>query len=195
VQRVLANGSEAFAHNGVEVSTNAAQLRVSPSAAFVPTTAEVYVFWTEESLSQSLDGLYGQKLDAVGARQWTDGGRELVPLSASQITRATTLTFGAEAVVAWVESLSFENDRVHAARVDGAGDFVWNPGIVDLATTATGHSRLVGGPSTAGFVAYAWERGDDVVAQNLNPDGTLGPGLFVDGFESGTTSAWSHTVP
>ena len=36
VQRVLANGTEAFAHQGVEASTNAAQIRVSPSAALQP---------------------------------------------------------------------------------------------------------------------------------------------------------------
>ena len=35
--------AEAFAHQGVEVSTNAAQIRVSPSAAFNPTTQEIFV--------------------------------------------------------------------------------------------------------------------------------------------------------
>jgi hypothetical protein len=175
VQRVLANGSEAFTHNGVETSTAGTRLRVGPSAAFVASTQEVFVFWTEENSTQSQNGLYGQKISSTGARQWTDSGLQLVALGANQISNVTTLTFDAEAVVAWAESLSYGNDRLHAWRVDGAGGTVWT---AELATTATGHSRLEGRLSSEGYAAYVWERGDsataDVVAQNLNPDGSLG---------------------
>jgi len=62
--------------------------------------------------------------------------------------------------------------------------------IVLLAATASAND----------FAAYAWRDGDsgnaDILAQNLNPDGTLGAqSLFADGFESGDTTAWSATMP
>jgi hypothetical protein len=201
VQRVLANGSEAFVHQGVEVSTVASRLRVGPSAGFLPATQETVVFWTEENSNQSQWGLYGQKLDAAGARQWTDSGRELVPLGSSQITNVVTLPFADGAVVAWSDGITFGNDPIRSTRVDGAGDFVWDPSIVDLKTSATGTSRLDGALSTQGFAAFAWSDGDssiaDILAQNLNGDGSLGVSgpIFTDGFESGDSSGWSATVP
>ena len=202
VQRILANGSEAFTHNGVETSTNAGRLRVGPSAAFLPDTEEVVVFWTEESSNQDQWGLYGQKVDASGARQWTDSGRELVPVGGNLISSVVALPFADGALVAWVDSVNYLiNEPIRGTRVDGNGDFVWAAEIVDLATAATPKSDVVGALSTAGYAAFAWTDGDessasDIPAQNLNGDGSLGSAdLFTDGFESGDTSAWSATVP
>ncbi|MCB1032513.1 MAG: hypothetical protein KDD47_01610 [Acidobacteria bacterium] len=200
VQRILANGAEAFSHQGVELSTNGTRLRVSPDAAWNAATEEIYAFWTETNGNQSLFGLYGQKVDSTGARQWTDDGKELVALGSEQITNVRTVLLDSEPVVAWARSVAFDNQPIAASRLDGAGDFVWTPAVTDLATSATGTSRLAAAVSTAGFAAYAWQDGDsgtaDILAQNLKPDGTLGAvGLFSDGFESGDTSAWSATMP
>lgn len=204
VQRILANGSEAFPHNGVETSTNASQLRVDPSAAFLAATQEVVVFWTEENAVQDDVGLYGQKLDAAGVRQWTDSGRELVPVVVvgyDEIILPVALPFADGAIVAWVESLNWgASQTIRATRVDGNGDFVWATPIVDLSTPPTASSRLTGNLSAAGYAAFAWQEGDfgsaDILAQNLNGDGSLGSNIvFADGFESGDTASWSATVP
>ena len=202
VQHVLANGTEAFAHQGVDVSTNATRQRVNPSAAFLPATGEVVVFWAETDETQGDYGLYGQKLDANGVRQWTDNGRELVPMSGNVITDVTTLPFGDGALVAWVDSVSYLiHEPIRATRVDGDGDFVWAAPIVDLSTAIAARSDIAGALSSSGFAAFAWTHGDemaasDIPAQNLNGDGSLGSAvLFNDGFESGDTAAWSATVP
>ncbi len=200
VQRILANGSEAFAHQGVEVSTNATQQRVGPRAAFLPSTQEIVVFWTEENLGQSQWGLYGQKLDAGGVRQWDDSGRELMPISPVQIRDIATLAFNDGAMVAWIHSDGLGNDPVYAIRVDTNGDFAWSPPITEVDILPTESSRLVGALSSQGFAAYAWSDGGfsdgDILAQNVNGDGSLGPAaIFGDGFESGDTTAWSVTVP
>jgi hypothetical protein len=202
VQRILANGSEAFTHNGVETSTNAGRVRVGPSAAFLPASEEVVVFWTEENGTQSLWGLYGQKLDSAGVRQWTDSGRELVPLGGNLISSVVTLPFADGALVAWVDSVNYLiNEPIRGARIDGNGAFVWATEIVDLATAATSKSDVVGALSAAGYAAFAWTDGDeaaasDIPAQNLNGDGSLGSAeIFADGFESGDTAAWSAAVP
>ena len=198
VQRILANGSEAFAHQGVVVSTNASQQRVGPSAAFLPSTEEIVVFWTEENGGQSQFGLYGQKIDNAGIRQWTDSGLEFLPVGPDQIRNVITLSLGDGAIVAWIHSVSFGNEPVYAIRVDGNGDFLWSPPITEVGILPTGSSRLAGALSSQGYAAYAWGDGDpsDILAQNVNPDGTLGPGaIFTDGFESGDTTKWSATIP
>ena len=200
VQRVDAVGTELFAHNGVEASTNAAQLRVSPAVSFAAASQETFLFWVETNVAQSQFGIYGQKLDAVGGRRWTDAGKELVPLGASQMSFVQNAALADGALVAWIDSVAFGNDPIRGTRVDTDGDFVWSPELTDLATDATASSRLAGGLGSLGFGIYAWSDGDsgaaDILAQNLNPDGTLGPdSIFADGFESGDTSAWSQVVP
>lgn len=69
-----------------------------------------------------------------------------------------------------------------------------------VATAATDTSRLAAASSTAGFAIFAWSDGasgaSDILAQNLNSDGTLGGvAIFLDGFESGDLSGWSSSVP
>lgn len=199
-QRIDSAGVELFAHDGVETSTDAARLRVSPAVSFAPPSQETFVFWVETNAAQSLFGIYGQKLDAVGGRQWTDAGRELVPLGASQMSFVQNLALGDGAMVAWIDSLAFGNDPIRGTRVDANGDFVWLPPVTDLATAESGSSRLAGALGSLGFGIFAWSDGAtgaaDILAQNLNPDGTLGAAtIFGDGFESGNTSAWSATVP
>jgi hypothetical protein len=180
VQHVLANGTEAFAHQGVDVSTFPTRQRVNPSAAFLPATGEVVVFWAELNEPQTAFGLYGQKLDATGVRQWTDSGRQLVPMSANMISDVTTLPFADGAIVAWVDSVVYlSNAPLRGTRVDGSGSFVWATPIVDLSNAPVVRGDVVGGLSTQGYAAFAWTHGDettgsDILAQNLNDDGSLG---------------------
>jgi len=199
-QRILASGAEAFAHNGVEVSTDTTRLRVSPAFAWAPASSQIFLFWTELNSLQSQFGLYGQKLDATGNRQWSATGKELLPLASTELTQVRALPWGSGAVVTWVETLAVSSQPIRASRLDGNGDAMWSPGTVSLKTSSTGTSRLAAAASAAGSGLFAWSDGDvgnaDVLVQNLNPDGSLGsPAIFSDGFESGDLSAWSSSVP
>ncbi len=200
VQRVSSAGVEFFAHNGVETATDATRVRASPAGSFNPATEEIFVFWVEANAGQSQFGVFGQKLDAVGARRWTDDGKELVPLGPSQMSFLHNAVLGDGALVTWIDSVAFGNDPIRGTRVDADGEFVWTPPLTDLATDATGSSRLAGTLSSVGFGIYVWSDGAtgaaDILAQNLNPDGSLGlDPIFADGFESGNTSAWSTVEP
>jgi len=199
VQRLASNGAELFAHDGVEASTDTTRLRVSPAAVLDPTSDATTVFWVEENALQSQFGLYGQRLDAAGARQWGASGLPLVAIGASEISQVRALPAPGGATVAWAQTLAFDDQPIRAARVDAAGAFVWTPSIVDVKSSATGTSRLAAIGSAWPFDVLAWTDGEsdrDLAAQNLNPDGTLGDTtLFVDRFESGDTGAWSATVP
>jgi hypothetical protein len=210
-QRILSAGTEAFAHDGVEVSTDGTRLRVDPSVAFDPGSEETTIFWVEKNSLQSQHGLYGQRLDVSGARLWGATGLAFVALSGTEVTQARalpalTITLaaspeggsGGDVFVAWAETVAFDHQPIRAARVSAAGAFVWEPAIVTLKSSGTSTSRLSAATSSDGFAAFSWtdsESARDLEAQNLNLDGTLGLPLFVDGFESSDTSAWSTTVP
>jgi hypothetical protein len=199
-QRILANGTEAYTHNGVELSTDTTRLRVDPGVAFDPATSDLYAFWVEENQFQSQHGLWGQRLDATGSRMWSDSGLQLIPLGGTVISQVRTLAAPGGALVAWVEGAGMsDNQPIRASRLDVSGAYVWNPAFVDLKTSATGTLRMAAATMTGSSAVYAWSDTEstwDVKGQNLNLDGTLGvPRIFADGFESGDTSAWTSTVP
>ena len=190
-QHVLADGTEAFPHNGSAASTNGTRVRVSPSAAFNASTGETFLFWEEESASQTESGVYGQRFDSAGARQWTDDGAVVVPVGSDENTQIRCLTEGPGAFVFWVQSAGLGQDRLYGARLDGAGSI--DVARFDVASTPSNKSRLAAGRSTAGFSVLAWQddRDDagDILAQNVNSDGSLGsPWVGIAGDDAGAPS-------
>jgi len=177
-QRILADGSEQFAHNGVAVSTNSVRLRVSPHASFDPASGNIFVFWTETNSVQSQDGVYGQKISGSGFRLWGASGKELVPLSGTSRYFVNTLQHDDGALAFWIESPSYGNDVIKATRVDGNGDFVWSGEIIEAGSQPSSKGRLSAKLSDDGYAILTWSddrAGDlDIIAQNVNMDGTLG---------------------
>jgi len=178
VQRVLGSGTEAFAHDGVAVSTNLLRVRTSPSVDFSPSSGETFVSWIEQDSLQSQHGVYAQKLDASGVPQWGAEGQVLVPVAAGEKTQARTVAHAPGAFVFWVDSSAgFGQAQVVASRLDGAGGFAFAP--FAASSLLASKSRLVAAHSTVPEVILAWVDGrddsGDVYAQNVQPDGSLGP--------------------
>ena len=193
VQHLLADGTEAFPHNGSAASTNSARVRVSPSAAFNPSTGETFLFWEEQNSAQSESGVYGQKFDSSGGRRWTDDGAVVVPVGSDENTQVRCLTEGPGAFVFWVQSAGLGLDRVCGARLDGVGSI--DIAQFDVASAPSGKSRLAAGRSTAGFAILAWQddRSDagDIFAQNVNSDGSLGTSWAgIEGEDAGAPSVF-----
>jgi len=117
-------------------------------------------------------------------------------VTVSKVAPDGTLLWGTDGVQVSIEDRFIAAPKV-VGTTDGNGDFVWDPPITEVGILPTASSRLVDALSSQGFAAYAWSDGDpDILAQNVNPDGSLGPGaIFVDGFESGDTTQWSDTIP
>ena len=176
VQRVLANGTEAFAHDGLEASTDGTRVRVSPSASFDPTTSEITVAWVEQNALQSQAGLWAQRFDAAGARLWGSEGSELRPLSSDELGLVRALRLSTGSFLFWGESPGFGQDVLFGGRLDGTGAFSVGP--FDLASTPSDKARLAGAVTSQDMAVLAWgdERVDagDILAQNVNGDGTLG---------------------
>ncbi|MEZ4651821.1 MAG: hypothetical protein R3E97_24095 [Candidatus Eisenbacteria bacterium] len=179
VQRILTVGVEAFPHNGVVVSTIASRVRVSPSVDFDPSSQEIVTFWKEQTTSQSQAGVYGQKIDVNGVRQWTDAGVMVVPLSGDDINNVETWAVNGGAMVFWDRAPAFGQDRIYGAVLDALGDLNVPP--FDVSSVVSNKSRLQVSESALGFAILAWQDGrtdaSDVYAQKVNPDGSLGGGV------------------
>jgi len=175
-QHVLSGGGEAFPHNGAAGSTSVAQLRVSPSVSYDASSGSTYLFWQELDLLQSQSGVYGQRFDAAGVRQWGPTGAIVVPVGASSRTQVSTLRAAGRNLVVWDDSPAFGNDTLLAARVDDAGLLVQGPFAV--ASTPSSKSRLAAAASLSSHAMLVWQddRSDpsDLLGQNVNVDGTLG---------------------
>jgi hypothetical protein len=175
-QHILADGSEAFPHNGAPGSTNTTNVRVSPSVSYRPATGETFMFWTEEDSNQVYNGVYGQKFDSKGARHWTSTGLVLVPLGNDQQMFVSNVQIDAGALVMWVDSPSYGSGTIQATRVNGAGRTVCAQFPVSSANA--NKSKLSLGIASSGLSAVAWA--DDrignnaIYIQNVNRDCSLG---------------------
>ncbi len=100
-QHILADGTEAFPHNGVLGSTNTAHDQVNPSVSYDPATGSTYLFW-DEILEGPLtnEGISGQKFDSTGARQWGDSGLVVQPFTSSAVINVASVFTAAGPLVA-----------------------------------------------------------------------------------------------
>ena len=174
VQRVAASGAELFAHNGVSAATTANRLQLTPSVAFDAASGDIYLAWPESNSGQSQWGLYAQRF-ASGARQWGAGGVELLPLSGQQPFFVNALSSGGDLILA---ALSNPTGTVLAARLDPSGAALWTPSPLPASSLTLSRSRLNAALSSNGVALLAWSDArhdvNDVFAQNINPDGSLG---------------------
>ncbi len=175
-QHILADGTEAFGHNGAVGSTNQSNVRVSPTASYNAETQETFLFWTEEDSNQVENGVFGQKFNSAGARQWGDSGLPIVPLGGDTQTWVENVQIGTGALVFWVDSPGFGQGTMYAAKLDGAGNFLCSQ--FGVSTASADKFRLSAGIASSGLAAVAWEDDrngeDDIFIQNVNADCTLG---------------------
>jgi hypothetical protein len=194
-QHVTSDGTQVFPQNGALASTDDSQNHFEPDGAYDAASGDIYALWREtDVLTQGQIGVYAQRFDSTGARQWGDGGLVLVPLSTIDQTEMTALPVAGGGMVAAWSSNDFPNPTpLHAARLDTGGNYVWTSEVVDFSTEPNDTARLAGAVSADGYFAYAWTASaasfaGDIHAQNINPDGTLGvpvdnDTIFANGFD------------
>jgi hypothetical protein len=176
VQHINADGTEAFTHNGVPVSTDASQIRVSPSAAYNPPTKEIFVSWEEEDSIQSVSGVYAQKVDANGNRQWTDNGVTIVPLQSNAEIFQRTVQTDNGAFVFWVDQQVNQSGTIQGVRLDNAGNLAcaqFPVSSVQAQKSRPETAQAANGNTVIAFQDYR-NGNSDIYVQNVNPDCTLG---------------------
>ena len=174
-QHILADGSEAFPHNGSLGTTDPTHMHVQGRASFNPVTSETFLFWSEEW--GELQGVCGQKFSPSGARLWGDTGRTVLPGTDEVIWCVRNLQIESGAAVFWIAEKSNGLAQIIASRLDGNGDFLCEP--LPVSTFPSPKSRLETCATNGGMAVLVWkdDRSDygDIYAQNFNLDCSLGP--------------------
>ena len=176
-QHILADGTEAFPHNGVAGSTNTAHDQVNPSVSYDPATGSTYLFWNE-ILEGPLtnQGISGQKFDAAGVRQWSDSGLTVQPLISSAVINVASVFTVAGPLVVWSSEPTFAQSSIYGAKVDPSGAIICPPFFVS--SILSSKSRLDMRLSSTGVALAAWSDGrndgGDIYAQDIKPDCSLG---------------------
>lgn len=177
-QHVLASGQLAFPPNGVPVSTDLQQARVNPTVSYQPGTGETTLLWTElgSAAAQSQRGLYAQKLDARGVRQWGETGRALQPLAARGITDLRSAAVAAGTLAFWVQTNGGQ-ESIQGVKLDATGAPLCAQFAVS--TRAAAKSRLTSGIAPSGQALLAWQepgavQGSNIYTQSVGADCKLG---------------------
>jgi len=190
VQHVTSEGVAEWTENGVQLSLASNQLQMNPSMAYFGDTQEVVVFYLATNTNQSQFGLYGQKLDSNGERQWGDDGIAFVPLSGDAVMAINAIGQVDGAVVIYQQSPDALNDFVRAIKVDLDGDPVWDQSPVEMSRVLSEKLHMDVTQNNLGQMIAVWgdKRSDsgDIYLQNVNMDGTLG---------SFTTSVFDDNSP
>ncbi|MBK7645032.1 MAG: hypothetical protein IPJ19_18630 [Planctomycetes bacterium] len=181
VQRVDAAGVEAYAHNGLQVSTEANMSKFDPSVAVLPGSGDLVVAFNKRNLAQSQWASCVQRISVAGARQFTANGVELLPLNGIPKQFERCLPLGNDAIVLSCEQTNYpaQGLRVLGFRVDASGANVWTGSPVVVSSVLSQKDKIPVCIDATNMARALWDdaRNDsgDMYAQNLNADGSLGP--------------------
>ena len=181
-QHLMADGSVAWTVNGVQLSTTATELQDQPRLVVDPQDGEAVVelYYRITDLNQGLSGVAGQRLSPSGERLWGEGGLLLHPLASEYRHSVVAARSGDSTLVGHLAFPAGDvvNSRLVVESVTNEGLPGWAP--VEAASTVSDKGYLTAAATTAGQLVAVWQdtRDDasgDILLQNVNPDGSLGP--------------------
>lgn len=181
VQRVDATGAEVFAHNGVQVSTEAGTSKLDPALAWLPASGDMIVLFDRRDGGQNNRGVGVQRVSAGGALLWGASGVELEAIDSVTEGYERIVPFGDGALLSYFSFPVFggQDCDIVVRRLDGTGADVWAPARVTASSAASPKGRPVLVMDAVGTARIVWQdqRNDlgDVYAQDVHYDGTPGP--------------------
>lgn len=177
VQRFNSAGVPQFPVNGSASSTEAATNKFSASIAYAPSTGETFMFWKHTNSLQSMQGVYGQKFNSAGVRQWTDNGKVFLPLGSDEVITMTAAALDTNIHLYYNLGIGGANNNIKALKTGPSGVMQWG-GIITPGSSTSGKGGLVGTLNSTRMSIIAWsdkrQDGGGIYAQNINPNGTFG---------------------
>lgn len=181
VQRFNSSGVAQFPKNGSEASALSTNNHFLPSSTYCISTGETYTFWTETNGGQTVvGGLYGQKFNSSGTQQWGSSGKEFKSLDNNQLSFISAYSKDTNVVVTYTELLFGSADYLVKAMATGpSSEFHWAGNIITCASYLSNKiRRQTGFDQNSGMAVMTWSDNrsgsGDILAQNLNADGTMG---------------------
>ncbi|MFO0830282.1 MAG: hypothetical protein U0637_00430 [Phycisphaerales bacterium] len=183
LQHYSSAGTARFAVNGLGASTtpSATEYRLSSSVAYDATSDTYTMAYERSNPTQSLFGVGAQRFDASGARLWGDPGVAILPVAGFHASfMSASNAPGGDGMFTWIQytGANFPME-IRATRLSAEdGSAVWGS-LLGVSTSATTKGRLAV-VNTAGsdMLIASWSDGAgsaDMLAQNINMNGTIGP--------------------
>ncbi|MFZ4522355.1 MAG: hypothetical protein ACOYNC_11660 [Bacteroidales bacterium] len=188
VQHVSSAGVVLYPSNGVEVSNLSGMNHYYPQLALPPGSSDVFVYWNEMVSNQDQWGIFGQKINSTGSLQWGSGGMTFIPVSTTNVYPYEARNSPTDMVLIYEEYSNAINGTIKAMRISPSGAFLWTPAQKDICTVSSEKIHPVVNEFGNNQWIVAWEDtrsgNSDIVAQNIQLDGSLGPAF--SGTISGT---------
>jgi hypothetical protein len=179
LQRINPSGSIPWGMNGSHFNTATASGDNYQGTTNINLTQGSPYVWsvcTFSNPNQTQYGIYVQKfLKSTGARQLTDYGKVVYPVSNSSDQHAGELALVDDGPM-FMSYIS--NNKIYATRLDGSGNFVWPGNRVEISSTTTAKGRFgftpVGPDRCAGTWAENRGEGFRGYAQGISVGGLVG---------------------
>ena len=172
-QHITGEGAQNWV-NGVDLSTNSSNFRISPMLTVAYETQELMAVWREANGSQSQHGVFAQRLDSNGDRLWGSNGTTIVAMNSSyDYLDLSVAGFGEEMISAYIQQSNNMNGDIYAIRLDADGNSVWTEGTVTVTNSGSPKSDMMTGKGT-NCLFITWSENGSIYAHCLRDDGTLG---------------------
>jgi len=140
LQRINADGTLPWGINGSHFNTSTGptdNYQGETSINLKPGSLYVWSVCTFSTTNQSNYGVYIQKfLKTSGARQFTDQGKVVYPISANRDIQAGDLSLVDDDTPMF---MSYQNDyKIFATRLDASGNFAWPGNRIEISSTTAG---------------------------------------------------------
>jgi len=178
VQRLDAAGVHVWPEDGVAISTEPARQQLAPAIAFEP-GGDVMVYYRNMDGAQNFQSINVQRIDVSGLKALGVAGIALTPFN-QQFKggpRAASVAGGVAGVFDRQPVLGNLDGVLEMFRVDASGALL-DASVIGVSTGASSRGRLSLASAGGGALISAWADdragNEDVFAQRINSDGTLG---------------------
>jgi hypothetical protein len=174
VQHVLANGTEDYPHNGVDVSTSA-NSKFDPALVWQPSLPAALVVWNERNVAQTTWGIFAQRIDSGGTLGWGNGGVQVRAIDTIEKFAPVAAAYGSFGVSAAVleTSLGAQQRQVTVFGLDNTGTALFPPTAASTVPSDKLRLGIAATPSGTSVVSWTDKRtdGGDVFLHALDAGG------------------------
>ena len=175
-QKVDSIGDVKWQLNGVAICT-AAYTRNYPTIVSDGSGGAI-ITWEDFREGNSFTDIYAQKIDSIGAVQWTANGVAICTATADQNNPTIVSDGSGGAIITWRDQRNYPGD-IYAQRIDSTGTVQWPENGIAISTAANNQylPQIVSNGSGGAVITWGDRRNgssDDIYAQKVNVNGSLG---------------------
>ena len=156
-QRMRADASTVWTPNGIEVGAVAVANPAEPIAV-TDGLAGAIIGWTDQKPGLTLHA-YAQRVDSLGARQWSPSdGITVCTADSAQALHTVVPDLTGGAIFTWTDKRGAgTSDEIRAQSISGNGTLRWNPLGVAIAATNGARMNTTAIPDGYGGAFFGWQ--------------------------------------